>query len=440
MTLEPFAAPSGESPPSGIYVFVDGPSTDHTLGDILGHPPGPPDRPDWRRLEPYFRSTLQAPAYEAAFVVRNLLAEGFITFLQHTGFRVEVGVNFSPRSCSEKIEEMIGQLNAAASAETAWHLVVGTHDEPLIRSLPQLAASAASIGVFGFTERLPDDEVLDGLERPISVYDIEDDAKLFRRRLHERDEDGGAASVLEHATAPTAVTAEAPILQSQDLAPPPELPPNAAPLGSAEPPPSAGGGPRDCYFMVDGHNIDKELSDILGAKPTQETRPDWRLVLDYVRHLARSADGEVKALFAHIAPGHAGFRRAITELGFRSVPVQADAQQHQRLVVQDYLCRVLAARQLRGEEAPDAGSAAAPDVIVVGHSAELFTALSSLPDAGQRIAVLGFPEKMPQEGYYDRIQRLDIEKDTGAFKVELPRELGINVDNFDPNEELAKLF
>ena len=37
--------------PRGHYVFIDGPSLDRTLGEVLGGPPTYETRPDWRRVE-----------------------------------------------------------------------------------------------------------------------------------------------------------------------------------------------------------------------------------------------------------------------------------------------------------------------------------------------------------------------------------------------------
>ena len=47
---------------------------------------------------------------------------------------------------------------------------------------------------------------------------------------------------------------------------------------------------------------------------------------------------------------------------------------------------------------------------------------------------------MPAAEFYPRIEQLDLEREARAFGAELPREFGVDVDNFDPDEELSRLF
>ena len=109
--------------------------------------------------------------------------------------------------------------------------------------------------------------------------------------------------------------------------------------------------------------------------------------------------------------------------------------QQMRPVVEEYVCTLLGAKELRGGDAE-----AAPDIMVIGHGQPIFDALHDIPDQGQRLCALGFPERMPSADFYPRIERLDIERDARAFGWELPRDFGVNVDDFDPDEELSRLF
>jgi hypothetical protein len=408
-------------PPRGHYVFVDGPSIDGTLGRVIGQPPGPDTRPDWRRLEAFVKQQCGPASYTATFVFWAPGQQGFMHFLRTSGFMIALGDRFTPgQSCADLIRERIARLNEAANDELPWQVIVGTHNPDLIAELPVLADQAERITVFGFTEFMPETPEL---EERIDFYDIEDDARLFRSRLPRvefEDEFDDPRS------------GEPEIGYQAPLVDPPALEPMSAPTFPARP----RGETRECYLVVDGRSIEKELGEILGEKPNPGTRPDWGTVLDFARSQTQSATGDVKALFAHIAPGHTGFRRALKDLGYTSSPVRPDQTQPMRPVVEEFICGLLGARTLRGES----GGEAAPDVIVIGHGQAIFEALSGIPDRGQRLCALGFPERMPPAEFYPRIEQLDLERDAQAFGAELPREFGVDVDDFDPDEELSRLF
>ena len=410
------------STPRGHYVFVDGPSIDGTLGRVIGQPPGPDTRPDWRRLEAFVKQTCGPAPYLATFVFWAPGQQGFMHFLRTSGFMIALGDRFTPgQSCADLIRERVSRLNESADANQSWQVIVGTHNPDLIADLPQLADQAERITVFGFTEFMPD---APELEDRIDFYDIEDDANLFRMPLPrvEFDDDLEGAPFAEPEVGIQPALVQPPAFERST--PPPTFAPR--PRGEV----------RECYLIVDGRSIEKELGEILGEKPNPGTRPDWGTVLDFARSQSQSADGQVKALFVHIAPGHAGFRRALKDLGYTSSPVRPDDTQPMRPVVEEFICGLLGARTLRGE----ASEEAAPDIMVIGHGQALFDALSDIPDRGQRICALGFPERMPAAEFYPRIEQLDLERDARAFGAELPREFGVDVDDFDPDEELSRLF
>ena len=410
------------APPRGHYVFVDGPSVDGTLGRVIGQPPGPDTRPDWRRLEAFVKQHCGPAPYSATFVFWAPGQQGFMHFLRSSGFLIALGDRFAPgQSCADLIRERISRLNDAADGEQRWQVIVGTHNAELIAALPELADQAEQISVFGFTEFLPD---APELEERIDFYDIEDDAQLFRTPLPRAEFD-------EEINEPSAAAAD--LSFQPALVEPPALERQAsAPVFVRRAP----GETRDLYLIVDGRSIEKELGEILGEKPNPGTRPDWGTVRNFARSQSQAADGDVKALFVHIAPGHAGFRRALKDLGYTSSPVRPDETQPLRPVVEEFICGLLGARALRGESGQDA----APDIIVIGHGQSVFDALNDIPDQGQRLCALGFPERMPPVDFYPRIEQLDLERDAQAFGAELPREFGVDVDNFDPDEELSRLF
>lgn len=421
-----------ESSPRGHYVFIDGPSIDGTLGRVIGQPPGPDTRPDWRRLETFVKQTCGPAPYHATFVFWAPGQQGFMHFLRSTGFMIALGDRFVPgQGCSDLIEERIQRLNQTAESDQTWQLIVGTHNEELIRALPTLASSAERITVFGFSEFLPE---APELEERIDFYDIEDDAQLFRSSLPRPDFEDGYEEPVERRPA----VAFQPELgaTSAALQPPPASTPIQQPLLPAFTPLETEE-TRDFYLIVDGRSVDKELGEILNEKPQAGTRPDWGTVMAYARSRSQAPNHEVKAVFAHIAPGHAGFRHVLKDLGYNSRPVKPDESQSLRPVVEEFVCGLLGARALRPTEG-EAGSA--PDILVVGHGQPLFDALNDIPDDEQRLCVLGFPERMPPSAAYPRITQLDLEQDAQAFNTDLPREVGIDVDEFDPDQELDRLF
>ncbi len=418
MTLQHPDFPS--APPRGHYVFVDGPSIDGTLGRVIGRPPGPDTRPDWRRLEAFVKQTCGPAPYSATFVFWSPGQQGFMHFLRTSGFMIALGDRFEPgQSCTDLIRQRIAQLNEASLPDQSWQVIVGTHNDDLIGDLPLLADQAERISVFGFTEFLPDSP---DLESQIDFYDVEDDAGLFRSPLPRVDveeypeEPGG----MDEARSYQPPLAHRPVV----VAPAPPRAFERLETGEA----------RELFLIVDGRSIEKELGEILGEKPNPETRPDWGTVLDFARSRSQAEDGDVKALFAHIAPGHAGFRRALKDIGYTSSPVKPDDSQPMRPVVEEFICGLLAARAFRGDDGD------APDIMVLGHGQAIFDALSDIPDQGQRLCALGFPERMPPSEFYPQIEQLDLERDAQAFAGELPREFGVDVDDFDPDEELSRLF
>ncbi len=438
--------------PRGHYVFIDGPSLDRTLGEVLGGPPTYETRPDWRRVERFVRETLGDGAYHATFAVWSPNSPGFVSFLQNAGFNVAFGERYTPgQSCADVIRNRIGELNAHADLSASWQVIVGTQSTELIESLPTAASHADRIIAFGFTEYMPDDELIPS---NVEVYDIEDDANLFRAplpRAAETDPGIDEPSMRGEPAAGTegtlSLTTEAPVGGAAMLASPaPQSGPQTGPpsvaaaesavsSSDAQPPASQPVG-RKLYFVIDGHNVDKELGEILGGKPDQRTRPNWRTVYERVRSFSRADHGEVTAVFAHIAPGHSGFKRALTEFGYQPHPVRPDLKETNRTVVTDFVRSLLAGKTLRGE---DGSGRPAPDLIVICHDESVFEAMASIPDHGQRLTALGFTERMPVGEQYSRIERLDLEHDLNAFDSALERDFGIDVDNFDPDSILAKL-
>ena len=248
-------------------MFVDGPSIDGTLGRVIGQPPGPDTRPDWRRLEAFVKQTCGPAPYSATFVFWAPGQQGFMHFLRTSGFMIILGDRFvTGQSCAELIQERIARLNEASVEGQPWQIIVGTHNPELISALPQLADQAERITVFGFTEFLPD---APELENEMEFFDIEDDAQLFRMPLPRVEFEDEAEDLVgdRQQVAYQPALVHAPVIERP--ATPQVLSPHADTAV------------RDFYLIVDGRSIEKELGEILGEKPNPGTRPDWGTVLEY---------------------------------------------------------------------------------------------------------------------------------------------------------------
>ena len=411
------------------YVFIDGPSLDRELGEVLGRRPDPNTRPDWTRLQPFVQRICGGGTYEATFVIWAPGQSSFIDFLRFNGFETAFGERDVPgQSCADKIRRAIETQDRKSEfdPDRSWNLVVGTHNEHLIRDLPEIAPSAAAIHVFGFEDHFTEDPDLDALEH-FHIHDIEDDGELFRSPLPRNNDDfiPGAPPPPTYGDRRVRDYDQPGGPDGDRMATPPEFTPI-----------EAEGPMRDMYLIIDGRSIENELGEIIGGKPNPSTRPNWQTVLRYARSQSRAEDGQVKALFVHIAPGHPGFTRAIQDIGYRSQAVQRDPDQLFRPVVEEYICQLLGTRGLRGE----APGEPPPDIMVVGHGRALLAALQDIPELGQRVCALGFPERMPSRDMYHRVEQLDLEIDARAFSISLPRVTGVNVDSFDAEDELSKLF
>ncbi len=445
---------SVESTTSSHYVFVDGPSVDGTLGRVLNAQPDLRTRPDWNGLIPFVRREWGEAEAQARFVMWSPGNSGFMNFLERAGFRLDVADRLmDPDGIVRIITERIAQIEADLGPDDSYNVVVATHNRRLIEQLTSVAPSAERLGLLGFDEWLPDDHELD--ER-IEVFDLEADARLFRVDLGRGQSDGDSAESKEFDSGIVGPELRSRSVREQQTevprarlrpAPPRPAPPPMALASREEPLPAASplppfesehepppGPTRDFYLLVDGRSIDQELGEIIGEKPQADSRPRWELVYRFAMQQSRAEHRQVRALFVHIGPGHAGFKRALQHLGYRTMAVMPDGYNTARSVVEEAVCRVLEAQTLRGEE-----ERLAPDVMVIAHGVNVFERLSELPDSGQRLMALGFPERMPLD-VYPRIERFDIESDANAFLSALPRMQGVDVDEFDPDAELDRLF
>ncbi|MCE2391000.1 MAG: nuclease [Proteobacteria bacterium] len=186
---------------------------------------------------------------------------------------------------------------------------------------------------------------------------------------------------------------------------------------------------NDLYVLVDGENMDWQLSTILNRQPKPEDRPRWDAVLEFSRELW---DGRnLKPLFfMHVRRNSSAlwsFIQMLQAVGFRPVLLEGEDDQP---VVDIGIQRTLEALVKR-----------TGDVLLMSHDKDFCEFLSALDDGERRLAMLAFPEYLA--GDYDFIENLevfDLEHDAKAFpNGPLPRLSPIPVDEFDPEALLDSL-
>jgi uncharacterized protein len=180
------------------------------------------------------------------------------------------------------------------------------------------------------------------------------------------------------------------------------------------------------YLLIDGENLDATLGNsILGRRPAPDERPRW----DRVKTFAEQAWGhEVRPLFfMNASSGELPmpFLQALNAMGLRPVLLRGGADVK---VVDVGIQRTLEALVDRPG-----------DVLLGSHDGDFVEAMRALLDGDRRVGVLGFRELI-SSAYAplvaDGLTLFDLETDTGAFNVHLPRMRIIELDEFDPAEFL----
>ncbi len=179
---------------------------------------------------------------------------------------------------------------------------------------------------------------------------------------------------------------------------------------------------KDLYMIVDGENMDWQLSDILGHAPLPDDRARWDPVLQFAGKLWGGS--VVKPLFfLNIRPQSEApwpFIRVLRNLNYR--PVLLTGDENQKVV--DIGIRLTL----------DAITKRPGNVLLLSHDQDFCEALQKLSDGKRHIGVLVFPESLGK-AYQDieGLEVFDIEHDAGAFpNGPLPRMRPIPINTFDP--------
>lgn len=162
------------------YLLVDGENIDATLGgSILNHRPTPEDRPRWDRVRSFVEAEYGQPVTALFFVNASsgVLPMPFIQAL--------MAMDFTPVPLSGpnnvKVVDVGIQRTLTALADRPGDVVLASHDADFVAQLSPLVGDRR-VGLLAFREFVSGqygDLIADGLE----VFDLEDDAGSFTRRL-----------------------------------------------------------------------------------------------------------------------------------------------------------------------------------------------------------------------------------------------------------------
>lgn len=176
-----------------IVLAWDAPNIDMTLTQLLGHKPGPGDRPDMRSVLRWLADQ-RAPddEVEAAVFVnvatqRPRAIQGWISFLQNIGYHVFA----KPKAGDSDIDEaMVGYLrrNAAGGVRV---FVASNDARRFVEPVRELARTVA-VTVLGFVESAGELAEAEGWDF-VDLQDIPDviSAPLHRTRLDTLPPEGG---------------------------------------------------------------------------------------------------------------------------------------------------------------------------------------------------------------------------------------------------------
>jgi uncharacterized protein len=163
----------------------------------------------------------------------------------------------------------------------------------------------------------------------------------------------------------------------------------------------------------DAPNIDMVISQILGARPTSEQRPDFEALARWFVAVGGPDAQNEAAVFANVPEyqptGLLGWLTWLSSKGYRifARPKAGDSD------IDEDVLRWL-------NEAAASGDLA--EVVVASHDARAFLRpLEDLAEQGVKVTVIAFAELAGGLGLSDRIELIDLEDIPGLFRTSLPR-------------------
>ena len=165
--------------PGMTYVLVDGENIDATLGvSVLGHRPGPDERPRWDRIRDWAAELYDQPVRGLFFLNASSghMPMSFVQALLALDWR-PVPLAGEP---GQKVVDIGIQRTLEALAGRDGDVLLASHDGDFVPQVEALAGNGRRVGVLGFREfanaRLVD---IPGVE----FHDLEDDVRAFTKVL-----------------------------------------------------------------------------------------------------------------------------------------------------------------------------------------------------------------------------------------------------------------
>ena len=187
------ASAAGQGGAGTTYLLVDGENIDATLGmSVLGHRPGPDERPRWDRVLSFARDAFDQPV-KGLFFLNASSGSMPMTFVQAL-----LAIGFQPiplaGSGAEKVVDVGIQRTLAAIAAREGDVMLASHDGDFLDDVSTLLAAPSPagrtrrVGLLGFREFV--NARFSGLSsqgvappgenaRGLRLYDLEDDVEAF---------------------------------------------------------------------------------------------------------------------------------------------------------------------------------------------------------------------------------------------------------------------
>lgn len=171
----------GDDGDGRTYLLVDGENIDATLGtSILGQRPAPEDRPRWDRVRSFVERTFAQPV-TALFFVNASSGTMPMPFIQAL-----MAMDYTPVPLSGppgvKVVDVGIQRTLAALADRTGDVVLASHDADFVPQMSPLLDGPRRVALLGFREFVSA-QYTDLVDAGLEVFDLEDDAGSFTRRL-----------------------------------------------------------------------------------------------------------------------------------------------------------------------------------------------------------------------------------------------------------------
>ena len=424
-----------------LTMVVDGDYLYKTFRDVLGRPPTSADRTDFEQLKRYAARQREGGYLVAArYFQRRQPAAAFYAALERFGYELVLTEYADHESWRVVKRNIIAELEQLRESNSDLLYVGGDsyagNITDALRSLKTRAnGTLRRLSIVHFDQRTNFDAA------EFDTYDIVLDVEAVPPHVYSESElrtrypEGYLTPPPR--TAPSAAAA-APAVQPAAAQPPAVQPREAAAAAEAEDGNGAAApAARNVLVLIDAENIDGHLAEIIAPQPlNRHTRPQWGRLLEYATARAHGGAVMIKSFHQHHET-IAGYAQYLSfELGIDPVILNPEEDPHEegkrRPVVDEAIDKVLS--EAAGRYC---------DVVVVSHDAGYLEPLAQIRrdsvDQSRRFGLIGFEDRMPTVYHQTEwLERIDLERDIGAFSYELPRRfLAVSIDQFDAAASLG---